>query len=98
MVAGDTSLAAGLVCAATLLALNRGLAALLQRSRRLRHLVMGLPILLVDHGQVLPGHLRRAGLSAAALAEALRQRGEPDASELRQVILEPDGTIHVIPN
>jgi uncharacterized membrane protein YcaP (DUF421 family) len=97
MVAGDTSLAAGLVCASTLLVLNRVLNDLLRRSPRLRHLVVGLPILLVNNGQLVPGHLQRAGITADDLAEALRQRDEPDASQLRQVILEPDGTIHVVP-
>jgi uncharacterized membrane protein YcaP (DUF421 family) len=68
-------------------------------SDSLHHLVDGDTLTtesLVDDGQIIPGHLRRAGISVAALSEALRQRGEPDAAELRQVILEPDGTIHVI--
>jgi uncharacterized membrane protein YcaP (DUF421 family) len=97
MVAGDTSLVAGLLCAATLLAANRAVAVVLRRSRRLRYVVAGTPIMLVNDGQVIPGHLRRAGITSADLEEALRQRGEPDASRLHQVILEADGTIHVIP-
>ena len=97
MVAGHTEFVAGLVSAATLFAANRAISALLYRSRRLRHLVNGLPVLLVHDGHVLTGHLQRAGLDTDALAEALRQRGEPDYRDLHQVILEPDGTIHIIP-
>jgi uncharacterized membrane protein YcaP (DUF421 family) len=97
MVAGNTSLVAGLICAATLLAANRGLVAVLRRSRRLRYVVAGTPVLLVNDGKVIPGHLRRAGITSADLQEALRQRGEASASHLHQVILEADGTIHVIP-
>jgi uncharacterized membrane protein YcaP (DUF421 family) len=59
--------------------------------------VAGSPILLVNEGQVIAGHLRRAGITPADLQEALRQRGEEGASHLHQVILEADGTIHVIP-
>lgn len=97
MVAGHTELSAGLVSAATLLLANRLLVAALARSRRLRHVVNGLPLLVVHDGEVLAGNLGRAGLTSDALAEALRQRGEPDSADLRQAILEPDGTIHVIP-
>ena len=97
MVAGHTELVAGLVSAATLLAANRAISTVLCRSRRLRHLVNGLPVLLVHDGRLVTGHLQRAGLNPDALAEALRQRGEPDYRDLHQVILEADGTIHVIP-
>jgi uncharacterized membrane protein YcaP (DUF421 family) len=97
MVAGDTSLVAGLVCAGTLFAANRALVVVLRRSSRLRYVVAGSPILLVNDGQVIAGHLRRAGITPADLQEALRQRGEEGASHLHQVILEADGTIHVIP-
>src|SRR2546425_9348724 len=50
MIAGDTSLRAGLACAATLLLTNWLLSLLLRRSRRLRHLVDGHPVLLVHNG------------------------------------------------
>ncbi len=97
MIAGHTELTAGLVSAATLLLANRAISAVLYRSRRLRHLVNGLPILLVHDGDLISSHLHRAGITAEDLTEALRQRGEPDLHHLHQVILEPNGTIHVIP-
>jgi uncharacterized membrane protein YcaP (DUF421 family) len=98
MVAGNTTLAAGLLCAGTLFVANRALVAALGRSRRLRYVVAGTPMLLVNDGHIIPGHLRRAGVTLADLQEALRQREEPDLSCLHQVILEADGTIDVIPN
>jgi uncharacterized membrane protein YcaP (DUF421 family) len=97
MVAGDTSLGAGLVCATTLLLANRLTASVLRRSPQLRHLVAGMPMLLVHDGQVLEGHMRRAGLTREDLDEALRERGEPGFDSLREVVLEPDGAIHVVP-
>lgn len=50
MVGGDTSLQGGLVAAATLLAVNSALARLRLRSTRLRHLVEGVPVVLIQHG------------------------------------------------
>jgi uncharacterized membrane protein YcaP (DUF421 family) len=97
MVAADTSLAAGLVSASVLIALNRVAGRFLARWPRLRRLVGGVPLLLVHDGQVLPDHLRKAGLSLADLDQALRERNECAVSDVREVVLEPDGTVHVVP-
>jgi len=96
MVSGDTSLAAGLVSAAVLLVLNRAVSAALTRLPRIRHLVAGVPLLLVHDGHVQHRHLRRAGLTEADLQEALRERGENDVAQLRAVVLEPNGAIHTV--
>lgn len=96
MVAGDTSLAAGLVSAAVLLLLNRAISVAFARLPRLRHRVAGVPVLLVHDGRVQPRQLRRAGLTEADLEEALRERGEDDVTSLRAVVLEPNGAIHAI--
>jgi uncharacterized membrane protein YcaP (DUF421 family) len=50
MVGPDTSLQGGLVAAATLLVVNAGVARLRFRSPRIRHLVEGVPVVLVQHG------------------------------------------------
>ncbi|MFI5041197.1 MAG: YetF domain-containing protein [Acidimicrobiales bacterium] len=98
MIHGDTSLPVGLASAVTLLVLNRLLTLLLLRSRRLRHLVNGGPILLVNHGRALDEPLRRAGLTSADLAEALRSQGYDGPADVRAAVLETDGTISVIPD
>jgi len=69
----------------------------LARSPRLRHVLGGVPLLLVHDGVPIASHLRRVGLTADDLAEALRQRGEPDLDQILEAVLEPDGTVHVIP-
>jgi len=97
MIHGDTSLAAGLVSAATLLLLNFGLNRVLLRSRRLRHLVGGGPILLVHDGRLVDEHLRRVGLTDQDVDEALRARGYASRADVRDAVLETDGTINVIP-
>jgi uncharacterized membrane protein YcaP (DUF421 family) len=97
MVNGDTSLQAGLVCAATLLVANRTLAFLVFRSRRLRKFVVGNPMILVHDGKFLEDHLRRAGLTQDDVMEALREREENHLEDIHFAILEVDGTINVVP-
>jgi len=98
MIHGDTSLPVGLASVVTLLVLNRLLTVISLRSPRFRHLVNGGPILLVNHGQALDEHLRRAGLTDADLAEALRSQGYDGPANVRAAVLETDGTISVIPD
>lgn len=97
MVAGNTSLAAGLVSAGTLLLANRLITAIACRSRRLRHLVSGGPVLLVHNGQLVEPHLRRAGLCPADVLEAIRERGCGGVDEVKYAVLEADGSINVVP-
>lgn len=97
MIAGDKSLSAGLVSAGTLLLANRLLTVVLWRSRRLRHLVMGGPVLLIHGGRLVEEHLQRVGLSEADVLEAIRERGYDRVDEVRFAILEPDGAINVVP-
>lgn len=97
MINGDTSLAAGLVCAATLLATDRALSASLFRSRRWRHLVNGGPVLLIHDGKFIQEHLKRAGLTEEDVLEALRERELSEIKDIRFAVLEPDGEIHAIP-
>jgi hypothetical protein len=61
MVGPDTSLTGGVLAAVVLLILNAVVARLRLRWPRLRRLVEGSPTLLVLHGEVLAGHLRREG-------------------------------------
>jgi uncharacterized membrane protein YcaP (DUF421 family) len=97
MIAGNTSLLAGLVSAATLLLANRLLAMLLQRSHRLRHLVVGHPVVLVHRGHFVQEHLRRTGLLEADVEEAIRERGFADVKGVEFAVLETDGSINVVP-
>ena len=97
MVAGDTSLPAGLVSAATLLVANRSIAFVLSRSRRWRRLVSGDPMLLVKEGQFIEEHLRRASMTHDDVLEAMREREVCDLSRVKFAVLETNGTITVIP-
>ncbi len=97
MVGENTTLAAGLVAAFVILALDRGLHALTDRSKILHDTLEGEPVLLVEDGRILEDHLRHEGISLRELGVALRQSGLLTAEEARFVFLETNGQISVIP-
>ena len=96
MVGASTSLAAGLVAATVLLVSNRLLTMVMVRSKRLRHLVTGGPVLLVHGGKLLQTRLRRLGFTEADVLEALRERGVHDLRDVTFAVLETDGRINVV--
>ena len=95
--AADSSYLAG---AATLVALlvSHWCVARLHRFPSVAHLLERAPRLLVAHGQVLDGELRRCGLTRSDLYGLLRQRGVGDLGEVRFVVLERRGQVSVIRN
>lgn len=97
MIHGDVTLPAGLVCAATLLVVNRTLTRVLFRRPRLVKLIDGEPVLLINEGKPVAEHLRRAGMTERDLGQALRTHGYSKASEVRYATLEPDGSVSMIP-
>jgi uncharacterized membrane protein YcaP (DUF421 family) len=97
MVAGNTTLPAGLVAATTLLLANRLFSLLLARWTPLRRWVLGGPTVLVHNGEILNDSLHRVGLTVADVESAIRERGFDDIKDVRYAILEVDGSIGVIP-
>ena len=97
MVGENTSLAAGILAAAIILGLDRGLNWLADRSTRLRDAIEGDPILLVEDGRVRPDALRAAGYTEPELGIVLRQSGLLRTSEALAVYLERNGQLSVIP-
>jgi uncharacterized membrane protein YcaP (DUF421 family) len=97
MVGDDTTLAGGLIAAATLLVCNAAVARLSLRWPRLRRLIEGTPTVLVLRGRAIPEHLRREGIDEDALGAALREHGVADLADVEMAVLEIDGTISVVP-
>ena len=97
MVAGNTTLPAGLVSAGTLLICNRMLSLFCLRSKRLRGFVAGHRMLLVSRGHTVEENLRRAGITHDDLLVAVRARGYGDLAGVRYAMMEADGSINVIP-
>lgn len=98
MVGADTSLAGGLVAAATLLVVNASVARLRLRSPRLRQLVEGVPVVLIQHGEWVQANLRHEGLTEDEVLAAVREHG--DIGEVEHValaVLETDGSVSVVP-
>jgi uncharacterized membrane protein YcaP (DUF421 family) len=96
MVHGSSLLRYGFLSAFVLFALNRGLTAAMLKSRTLKNLCGGGPTILVNRGQFIMEHLKRAGLTKPDVMEALREREFGDIREVRLAILEPDGDVNVI--
>ncbi len=96
MVAGNTSLLAGLASATTLMVSNWLLSRAMERWQGLRRMVMGQPLLLVYNGRVLPKHLREAGLTEDDVLEGIRERGYDNLDQVRVAVLEVDGAISVV--
>lgn len=97
MVGPDTSVTGGLIAAAVLLILNLALARFRKRLPWLRRIAEGEPVLLVTDGRVLQERLQRVGLDEADLAQAAREHGIDGLAEVRQAVLEVDGTISIVP-
>jgi uncharacterized membrane protein YcaP (DUF421 family) len=97
MVGENTTLAGGLISAGTLIVLDRGLNALIRRNRRIAHILEGEPILLISGGRVLPEAMRKAQISREELDRAVRAHGLAAVSDVSLAILEPNGSISVIP-
>jgi uncharacterized membrane protein YcaP (DUF421 family) len=97
MVAGNTSLPAGIVSAATLLLTNRALSLLIRRWDWLGGVLIGRPVLLVYDGRFVASRLREAGLSEDDVRQGIREQGYDDLKQVRLAVLEIDGGISVVP-
>jgi uncharacterized membrane protein YcaP (DUF421 family) len=97
MVGNDNSLGGGIVAALTLLILNRLMTWLLVKFPSLERRVIGEPVLILRAGRLLPGPMRREGLTAEEVMAALREHGLGRPEEAQMAVLEVDGTISVVP-
>jgi uncharacterized membrane protein YcaP (DUF421 family) len=97
MVGPDTSLWGGLIAAAVLLVLNRGVAMLRLHRDAWGRLLEGTPTVLVQSGQFLDPALRKEGIERAQVLMAMREHGIGDIKEVQLAVLEIDGSISVVP-
>lgn len=96
MVHASTSIKAGFVSATALLVANGLLTKAMRKSKRLRHLVGGGPVLLVHDGVCIEGNMRRLGISHSDIMEAIRARETSCVEDVRFCVLESDGRINVV--
>ena len=97
LVAGSTSLVAGLVSAATLLLVNLGLSWLLNRFPWLEKQLSGEPVVLIVDGEPCKDRMEREGVTREELMAALREHGVMRVEDVRLAVLELDGSVSVVP-
>ena len=94
---GDTSLTGGLVAAATLVGMNVLLDRFGRRIPFFSRFVIEEPTLLLQDGVPVLEHIEREGVSVEELEMAAREHGIADLADVAAAILEPDGSISIIP-
>lgn len=96
MIGPDTSLAGGLIGAATLFALDFALAGLSYRFNIFGRELQGVPTLLVNDGHMISENLRRERIDPDDVLMAMREHGVTDLGNVKQAVLETDGTISIV--
>jgi uncharacterized membrane protein YcaP (DUF421 family) len=81
----------------TVFAAHRLIALASARSRFVRELVRGRPVVLIEDGRIDRHRLEREGLSLADLNAGLRKLGYEDPKEIKTAVLEETGQISAIP-
>ena len=94
---GAIPLYSGLVPILTVLGLELVLSALSVSSIRLRRLLCGKPVILIENGRLLQNNLRRTGVTLDELTSHLREKDVLDLSSVQYAILETNGNLSVFP-
>jgi|SRR3954452_12571200 len=68
------------------------------RSNRLRSVMEGEPVVLVENGRVIEKNLRRARIAEDELAEEARMAQVPSLKDVAWAVLETSGKVSIIPN
>lgn len=97
MVGPDVSLGGGLISAATLLVVNRGVAEAGDRWKWMQRLVEGEPVVLVRDGVIDWRALRKERIEQGELDQAMREHGINRIEDVKEAVLEIDGTVSVVP-
>ncbi len=93
----DLPLHAGLIPIAAILALEWLFSALTLRSLRLRALLCGKPVILIENGNLLQQNLRNARITLDELTGHLREKDVLDLRSVQYAILETNGNLSVFP-
>ena len=94
---GDNSITAGLILAATLVAIDSALGWAAFRSKKVDRLLEGKPVFLIHGGKVDHHALAEVQMTREDLEAALRANGYASATEVHLAILETTGKVSVIP-
>ena len=90
-------LLSGIVPLLTVLGLELVLSFLVMKSTRLRRILCGKPVILIDNGKLLQENLRSTRVTLDELISHLRQKDILDLNTVQYAILENDGNLSVFP-
>jgi uncharacterized membrane protein YcaP (DUF421 family) len=93
----DYSVTGAMIAVSTIAVLQVALSYASYRSRRVRSVVEGRPIVIVQDGAIIPANLRRDRLTVDEILEEARQQQMSSLSDVAWGILEPNGTISFLP-
>jgi uncharacterized membrane protein YcaP (DUF421 family) len=93
----DVSLAGGILIILTLVLVNYGVSRL-DRYRVFHRLLVPDPTIIIQNGHYLRNRLAREGIDEEDCEMAIREHGIDDVSQVRLGVLEPDGTISIVPS
>lgn len=94
----DYSLTNALLLVATFVALDIGLSVVELKSPLFRHILNGMPMILVENGALMTRRLRRARLTEDNVLEAARRlHGLERIDQIKFAILEATGEITIVP-
>ena len=87
----------GLIPILTVLGIELVLSVLALRSIRLRRLLCGKPVILIENGKILQDNLRKTRVTLDELTGHLREKDVLDIRAVQYAILETDGNLSVFP-
>ena len=93
----ELPLYAGLIPIGTVLGLELVLAGLSMRSIKIRKLLCGKPVILIENGKIIQGNLRKTRVTLDELTGHLREKDVLDLSSVQYAILETNGNLSVFP-
>lgn len=93
----DESVAGTLIVISTITLLSVGVSWLSFRSRRVRLVTEGQPIVLVQDGEIIEDNMRRERLTRGDIEEEARKQQIASLTDVRWAILEKAGSISFIP-
>ncbi|MGH7904268.1 MAG: DUF421 domain-containing protein [Candidatus Dormibacteraceae bacterium] len=96
MTGPDSSLGGGLVIIGALVGLNFVIARL-DRYRLFHRLLVPQPTVIIRDGHYLEVVMRREGVDQEQCEMAIREHGMESVKDVQLAVLEPDGTISVVP-
>ena len=87
----------GVIPILTVLGLELVLSGISLRSIRIRKLLCGKPVILIENGRILQGNLRKTRVTLDELSGHLREKDVLDVSQVQYAILETNGNLSVFP-